>query len=254
LQALLDFTKNYYRQNITKMAEEKVTSTDDTIVAAAYSETNHDEPQGFFEENKNTILGASILLVLVVLGLYFFMLRPNGKDQEASEKMFEAQFLFEQDSFRLALDGDDTPGQVQVTGFLGIIEEFSGTKSANLAHYYAGISLLRLGEYASAITYLENYRGKDAVTQAFAYGAIGDAHSELNDMEKALTFYKKAAEYKPNLSSTPYFLRKIGRLLEHQGKKDEAKAYYERVQKEYGAFAESIAIQKDIIRVTGTYE
>jgi tetratricopeptide (TPR) repeat protein len=235
------------------MAEEKVTSADPTIVAA-YSETSPDSPQGFFEENKNTIMGGALLVILVLLGLYFFVLRSNGKDQEASEKMFGAQFLFEQDSFRLALNGNSTPGQAEVVGFLTIIEEYSGTKSANLAHYYAGISLLNLGEFEKAIEYLENYSGKDALTQAFAYGAIGDAHSELNRMDQALVFYKKAAEYKPNLSSTPYFLRKTGRLLEHMGKKDEAKTYYERVQKEYGAFAERIAIQKDIIRVTGTYE
>ncbi len=74
------------------MAEEKVTSAAPTIVAA-YSETSPDSPQGFFEENKNTIMGGALLVILVLLGLYFFVLRSNGKDQEASEKMFGAQFL-----------------------------------------------------------------------------------------------------------------------------------------------------------------
>lgn len=238
------------------MAEQNVTSPDNSTVAAtnsSYAEVGA-ENAGFFEQNKNAVYGGILVLLLVVFGLYFFVFRNNGADKIASEEMFQAQFLFEQDSFRTALNGKDIAGQERVFGFLDIIENHKGSASANLAHYYAGVCLLQLGEFEQAITYLEQYSGKDALTQAFAYGAIGDAKSELNKMDEALTFYKKASEYKPNMASTPYFLRKTGRLLEHQGKKEEAAAYYTRVQKEYSEYGERIAIDKDIIRVTGTYE
>jgi hypothetical protein len=52
--------------------------------------------------------------------------------------MMLAQQQFEKDSFQLALTN---PGG-GYSGFLDIIDSYSGTKTANLAKYYAGICYL----------------------------------------------------------------------------------------------------------------
>ncbi len=208
----------------------------------------------FIEQNKTTIFAGVGLLLVALLAFYFLLFRSSGKDIEASNKMFEAQFYFEQNEFEKALKGIHEPGQTETAGFLDIIEEYGSSQTGNLAHFYAGICLLQLGQFEESIEYLQKYSGNDALSQAFAYGAIGDAKSELNQMDEALSFYEKAAAYKPNLATTPYFLRKKARLLEHLGKKDEAKTAYEAVQKEYPAYAERVSVEKDLIRLTGKYE
>ena len=104
--------------------------------------------------------------------------------------MFQAQTYFQQavdatekqDSlFKLALKGGE--GKL---GFEGIINEYSGTKAANLAEYYAGISFLNLKDFNNAITHLDQFTSSDKVLTALALGAKGDANAELNKMTKHL--------------------------------------------------------------------
>lgn len=64
------------------------------------------------------------------------------------------------------------------SGFLDIIETYSGTKSANLAKYYAGICYLHLGQHDAAIEFLNDYNAKDEPTNITRLGTIGDAYSE----------------------------------------------------------------------------
>ena len=49
-------------------------------------------------------------------------------------------------------------------GFLDISTQFSGTKSANIANYYAGVSYLKLKEYEKAIEYLSKFDSDDEFT------------------------------------------------------------------------------------------
>jgi hypothetical protein len=59
---------------------------------------------------------------------------------------------FEIDSFDLALNG-----QGDKLGFLAIATDFGMTKTANLAHYYAGVCYMQKGDFASAIDQLEDF-------------------------------------------------------------------------------------------------
>ena len=60
------------------------------------------------------------------------------KNKKAIEQMYQAQYMFEKDSFNQALNNPGVGG----TGFLKIITNYSGTESANLAKYYAGMDNL----------------------------------------------------------------------------------------------------------------
>ncbi len=238
------------------MAENNVTETTTTSNASADFNVDafKNEALNTFERNKNVVYGG-LALVLGVAGLlyfYFGVYKPN-QNAAANEAIFQAQFLYERDSFELALNGVHTPGQPEVMGFLDIIDQYGSTNAGNLANFYAGVSLLRVGQFEQAVQYLQNYSGSDALTQAMAYGAIGDAKSELNQMDEALSFYEKAANYQPNEATSPYFLLRAGKLSEHAGKKDEAQKYYERIQKEYPQFGEKVNIESELIRLTGTY-
>lgn len=236
------------------MAENNVTETTTSNSADFNVDAFKTEAIDAFERNKNVVYGG-LALVLGVAGLlyfYFGVYKPN-QNAAANDAIYQAQFLYERDSFQLALSGVHTPGQPEVVGFLDIIDQYSGTDAANLANYYAGISLLQLGKFEESVKFLQNYSGTDALTQAMAYGAIGDAKSELGQMDEALSFYEKAANFNPNEATSPYFLLRAGKLSEHTGKKDEAQKYYERIQKEYPAFGERVNIENELIRLTGKY-
>src|SRR5690606_22541759 len=126
----------------------------------------------------------------------------------AANELYHAEQYFAEDSFLVALNGGrmvmSPDGQKQMMGFAQIAEEFSGTGSANIAHYYAGVSLLRLGQFDQAIDHLEQYEGNDEILAPIAIGAIGDCHLEMNRPDEAVKYYMKAAGESENNFTSPF--------------------------------------------------
>lgn len=181
-------------------------------------------------------IGAVVLGVLGYMGYNEFIQKP--KSMEAANEISLAQSYFDQaingtakDSlFTLALNGGG--GKY---GFLDIADKYSGTKTANLAHYYAGISYLNLKDYPNAIKHLEKFSSDDMILSSLALGSIGDAFSELGQYEDALSYYEKAFSKNENELSTPLYLYKAGLVALELNKPAQAKEYFERIKKDFPA-------------------
>ena len=158
--------------------------------------------------------------------------------------MFMAEKYFGDDSLNLALNGDGN-----YPGFLQIMDDYKWTDAANLAHYYTGVIYLKQGKFEDAVDELKSFNGKDKMVTNMAYGAIGDAYSELSKMDEAIDYYKKAAYHFENELTTPMFLKKAGMLLESQKKTSEAKKVYEEVKSKYPNTVEGREMDKYIARV-----
>lgn len=201
----------------------------------------------FIEKNQKLliiILGAIALLVIAYFGFQRFYLIPQEK--EAQSQMFMAEKYFEQDSLKLALNGDG-----MYPGFLQIINDYGMTKSAKLAHYYVGIISLNDGKYQEAIDHLEKFNLKDEIVSPMAKGAIGDAYMELGKVDKAAEYYLEAADLKKNDFTTPVFLQKAAWAYEELGNKEKALQAYDRIRLEYPRSAEARDIDKYITRLKG---
>jgi tetratricopeptide (TPR) repeat protein len=198
----------------------------------------------FIEKNQKLltiIIGAIVLVVLGYFGFQRFYIAPREK--EAQSQMFMAQKYFEQDSLKLALNGDGN-----YLGFLNIIDDYSMTSAANLSHYYAGIIYLKKGDFNNAITHLKKFSSDDEFIGPMATGAIGDAYLELKDTQKAIDYYLKAADQKKNDLTSPQFLLKAGWAFEIAGNHSKAAETYKRIQKEFSKSMESRDIEKYIAR------
>lgn len=205
-----------------------------------------DSASDFFEDNQKRILGILTGLVLLIGGYIFYTQFVKApKETEAMEALTQAQNQFERDSFALALSN---PGG-GFSGFLDIIDSYGGTKAANTASYYAGISYLHLGQYDAAIDYLSNFSPNGTILDYTKYGAIGDAYSEKNDFSSAISNYQKAANAGSNEVLASYYLKKLGLLYEKQGQVSEAKAAFEKIRDNYPSSQEGADIEKYISRV-----
>lgn len=194
--------------------------------------------EAWVSKNQNYILGfigAIALGVLGYLGYSEFIQKP--KEASAANELFYPQQYFDQaladetqkDSlFTLALNGAE--GKY---GFLDIIEEYKGTKAANLAHYSAGMAYLNLQQYENAISHLEGFSSDDAILGAMAKGGIGDAFAQLNQADEALEYYERAIAHSINEYSTPRFLYKAGVVSLNLGNKAKALEYFTRIQDEF---------------------
>lgn len=218
----------------------------ETVTASSAGNT---DVTSLFEQHQNKIYGVLAVLLILTVGVYAYVnFYKIPRESEAHEELFQAQFQFERDSFNLALAGSTDP-QKPFKGFLSIIADYSGTEAGNLAYYYAGVCLLNTGQYDEAISMLQSYSGGDKLSQAMAYGLLGDAESEKGNMDAALSYYEKAANYSPSEAVSPLFLHKAALLSEHTEKKDKALDYFKRIQAEYPNAAKRLKIERELIRL-----
>lgn len=205
-----------------------------------------EQAQDYVNKNSSLIIGAIIAFVVVVGGYFAyqqFVSVPNENNAKAALRFAQDQFA--RDSFALALEnpGGGNPG------FLDIIDQYKGTKAANTSLLYAGISYLNLGNYEVALSYLDEFSPKDDLLPISKYGAMGDAHGELGNFDKAIANYKKAASAGDNEVLVTYYLKKLGLLYEKQGDLGASKETFMKIKSEYPTSRESQDIQKYITRV-----
>lgn len=204
------------------------------------------QAEDFLEKYQKQIF-IGITAIVVLFGGY--LLYKNAylapKNKEAIEQMAQAEYQFQRDSFALALAN---PG-AGYPGFADISKNYSGTPAGNLALYYAGICCLNLGQYDAAISYLEDYDAKDDMTAATKYGALGDAYAEKGELEKALKFYRKAADASDNEITAPYFLKKYAMLNTKLGNTSKAIEAWKKVKQKYPFAPEATDAEKQLARL-----
>jgi tetratricopeptide (TPR) repeat protein len=189
------------------------------------------------------VVGGLAAIALLYFGYTYLYLAP--KEKQAIASMYKAEALFAQDSFAVALENSNP----EVEGFLDIIDNYSGTKAANTAKYYAGICYLNLGNIEEAIKYLNKYSAPDDVTEVMKTGALGDAYADQGDKEKALSLYTKAARMMDNELTTPYYLNKAALLSFVMDNKTEAITLFEEIYEKYPNSSESKEAEKYIARL-----
>ena len=197
----------------------------------------------FFKENKNLIIGVAVAAVLVAFGIFAFQKwYYQPKAREAQQQLYPAEMAFKAESWETALNGDGNN-----LGIAQVIEDY-GKATPAAAWFEAGICELQLGNYDSAIDYLKNYKGKDAILKARSISCMGDAYVGLEDYAKALDCFVKAAGVIDNIYAAAYLL-KAGVTAEQLGKNEEALKYYKTIKEQYPQSMEGYDIDKYISRL-----
>lgn len=221
----------------------KLNSKEKEAVRQENIENTVSKTEQFFNENKKTIWGVVIAVVVVALGIlgyYKFIYTP--KCAEAMEQMYPSEAAFQASNWELALNGDGN-----ALGFAQVAKQY-GSKAGKSVWFYAGVCELQLGNYESAIEYLKKYKGKDSILAARALGCIGDAYAGLEDYAVAVSYFEKAANRADNLFAAGYLL-KAGVTYEELGKPEKALACYETIKDQYPQSIEGYDIDKYINRV-----
>jgi tetratricopeptide (TPR) repeat protein len=229
-------------QILRKMAK-KTDKTEEQFAAVEETLTRTEQ----WVENNQKRLSTIVFSIVAVIAVYMaygnFYLDPLN--EEAQAEMFKAEQYFAKDSFNLALNGDG-----QYFGFLDIADDYSSTDAGQLAHYYAGVCYLHLGDNESAIDYLTSFSGSDEVVSAIALGCTGDAYMNLGDTDKAISYYNKAAAHSDNKFTAPIYMMRAAQAYESNGDYSKALSIYESVKADYANTTEAADIDKFITKAT----
>ncbi len=235
-------------KEVKEKIEEVVIDEKNSTTAEVFSKLDEtaSKTEDWVAKNQKVIIGFVAAVAIVTVGyLAFEKFVAEPKEQEAASEMFVAQQNFQQavdgiasDSlYKLSLNGSE--GKF---GFVKIAEEYSGTDAGNLANYYAGIAYLNTGKYAEAIDYLGKFKTEDAILNALAKGAVGDAYSQNKQPKEALDSYIQAAEADKNNFTTPRFLLKAGKTALAMGNKEEALKYFTDIKENFDTTPEGASV------------
>ena len=218
---------------------------------------NINNREAFFMKYKKAILIAVAAIIVVIAGVFLYISQISGpREEKASTALSKGQTYFNNEMFEQAVNGDGAG----FVGFAKLADEYSGTKAGNLANLYAGLCYANLGKWAEAQKSLDAFSTEgDQMISPASQAALGDAYAHLNQLDKAVDAFKKAAdmadskaEDDANNSLSPIFLIKAGEVLESQGKKDESLKIYQDIKKKYvnSMLVQSAEIDKYIERAS----
>ena len=211
----------------------------------------------FILKYKKTIIIAVVALLAIIAGIFVYKAYVSGpREDKASTALGRGQQYFDADQYDKALNGDGA----NFAGFLKIASDYSSTDAGNLANLYAGLCYANLGKWEDAVKYLDQYSpADDAVVSPAAVAALGNAYAHVNQLDKAVSALKKAADMADskgldgvNNSIAPTFRLQAAEILESQGKKEEALKMYKEIKSKYvnSALVQSQEIDKYIERLS----
>ncbi len=194
--------------------------------------------EAFFDKYKKVIIIGAVALIVIIAGFFLYKNYVAGpREEKASTELGKGQEYFNAEQFDKALNGDGAG----YTGFVNIISNYGGTDAANLANLYAGLCYANMDKWADAVKYLDEYSPEnDAMVSPAAVAALGNAYAHVNQLDKAVSNLKKAADMADsegkdgvNNSLSPTFLLQAGEILESQGNKADALEIYQNIKKKY---------------------
>lgn len=185
--------------------------------------------EAFIEKNWKKIAAVLGVIIVVVVGFYIYRNYMNDKELEAQKAIAGAQTAFAQQQYEQALKGEGN-----TKGLLKIIDEYSGTKTANLAKLYAGLAYAKTDKVDDAIKMLEDFSAQDDdMVSPAAIAALGNLYAKKGDAEKGIKTLVKAAEEADNDAVSPVFLLQAGQVYESLGQNDKAVELYTQIKKQY---------------------
>ena len=222
------------KQNVKNEGDERLESIETTLTKAEQFVIDNQKPI-------YVVLAVLIIAVLAFFGVKKYYLEPREKDAQAA--IYHAEQYFENDNFATALNGDGN-----YLGFVDVINDFGGTKTANLAKYYAGVCCLNTGDFNKAVEYLKSYKGKDVLVSSLALGCLADAYMELGNVAEAAKCYVSAAKKSANSFTSPMYLLRAGMAYEMVGDYQNAINVYNTIKADYPNSNEGFSIEKYIAR------
>jgi len=206
-----------------------------------------DLSEAYLMKNRKGIIGGIIAVIIIIAAFFaykYLYLAP--REEKAEIAIFKGEEYFGKDAYEIALNGDS----ISYKGFIKIADEFSGTKTANLAKAYAGICYAQLGKYNEAQKFLSDFDGDDQMVSPAILGALGNCYAQLNQLDKATSTLLDAAKKADNNTLSPVYLLQAGLIMEQQGKYADAVEAYTSIKDKYFNSYQAMDIDKYIERAT----
>jgi TolA-binding protein len=206
-------------------------------------------------EHRSTLLVSAVAAVIVlaaVIGGYFYL---SVQDEKASFDLSKAVRTMEtplrpagtpeQPDFPTFTSAKDR-AQAAQKQFQAIVDLYPHTRTADMAHYFLGVTASTLGDNAAAErNFKEVISAGNREVSAVAKSALASLYGQMSRVKQAVALYQELIS-KPTTSVSKVSAQlQLAELYQDSNQPLEAKRIYEQVKKENpGAEAGQLATQK----------
>lgn len=212
----------------------------DTLVTTYYKAYN------FFLENQAKILIGIAAVALIVVAIIIFSNKRQSDNLAAANLLTKVIPLYEAGQFQEAIEGQKS---TNVVGLKNIVENYGSTEQGEIAKIYLANCYLFLGKIEDAYEFYKDYDGSNPIFKATALAGEAAYYEYKKEYEKAADAYKNAAKISKENPSNPEYLLKAGINLIKLGKKEEAKAIFENIKKDYKTYPQVRQVDRYLVQV-----
>lgn len=207
------------------MAKKETKQVEETVAFDAQL----NKAESFIKENLKKLTIALAAVVVLVVGIWAYTYWQGQRETKAQNAIAASQELFMQENYELALNGNENS-----VGFLQVMDQYSGTKTANLAKLYAAICYAKADKYEDAIKMAEDFSGKgDQMVSPAAIAALANCYIQTGQNDKGVELLIKAAKKADNDAISPSFLLQAATVLEADGNNEKAVELYTEIKTKY---------------------
>ncbi len=184
----------------------------------------------FYTENKKSIGIVSAVIVASVAGGYYWAVKyiPE-QENKAAKELAPLHFYFKNDSMNIVINGDKA---LRVKSAKSIADEYGSTQKGKEAALMLSIAYMRNKKYEEALEYLDRTEANDDILSASILNMKAVCYSNLNEVEKAASFFAKAGDVAENEFSAEYYKR-AGIHYESAKNFEKALKYYQIIADKY---------------------
>lgn len=206
-------------------------------------------------EHRSTLLisaAIAVIVVAAVVGGWFYL---SAQDEKASFDLSQAVRTMdtplrpagtpEQPDFPTFTSAKER-AQAAQKQFQAIVDKYPHTRTADMAHYFLGVSAATLSDNAAAErNFKEVISSGNREVSAVAKSALASLYGQTNRVKEAATLYQELIS-KPTTSVSKVSAQlQLAELYQGSNQPLEAKRIYEQIKKENpGAEAGQLATQK----------
>lgn len=184
----------------------------------------------FFEESKSKIFMYLGAIVVVALGVFFYLSYKTGQNEEAAGHLSKVMEMYDGGDYLGAIEGKK---DVKVLGLKDIVDKYASTENGETAKIYLANSYASLGKPDEALKYYEDYSGDMDIYQAAALAGQAGYYSAKNEYEKAADLYMKASKVsKTDVMNADYIYQAAINYFEAE-EKNQAKNLFQTIKDDY---------------------
>ena len=203
----------------------------------------------FYNQNKATVLGGGIAIVLVIALIIGYFVYSAQQEQQAQILLGAAEQSLMNGNFERALYGDD---DALTLGFIQIARNYGRTDAGNLAHYYAALAEYELGNFEESLSHILNYRAPRGILGVAPVSMNGIILLELDRFEEAAAIFERAADWDRNSATTPYNLFEAAQAHIEAGNRQRAIELLNTILSDFPNSQQSTRAQRLIGMLTAT--